>query len=191
MHRGVAFAFFVLGRAGRGDERRVHQGAFAQQQAARGEVRVDRSEEGLAQIVGLEQTAELKQGGRVGDAPGLQLDAGEALQRLAVVEGVFQRLVGQRVPLLEEIDPQHPLQPDGRATARTLRVVRRDDREQLRPRDHLLHPREEPLSPGALLLRGKLGVRKCRLVRHAILISNQRASPLRGLKTFPIKSASP
>ena len=42
-----------------------------------------------------------------------QVNAGEAAQRLAVVQRVLQRRVGQAVPLLKKVDPQHPLQPIG------------------------------------------------------------------------------
>jgi hypothetical protein len=58
VHLGIACAFFVLGGGGRGDERGVHQRAFAQQQASGGEIGVDRGEERLAQVVGFEQAAE-------------------------------------------------------------------------------------------------------------------------------------
>gem|GEM_PF-6516624 len=63
------------------------------------------------------------------------------------------------------MDPQHPLPSDGWATTFALGVVRRDDRQQLRPWDHLLHPCEQPLTPRALPLRGKRGVGEGRLIR--------------------------
>ena len=52
-----------------------------------------------------------------------------------------------KLPLLQEVDLQHPLQPN-RAPAILarlwiLRVVRRDDRAQLRPRHHLIHLHQE------------------------------------------------
>jgi hypothetical protein len=40
---------------------------------------------------------------------GFELDAREALQGLAVVQRVLQRLVGQGVPLLKKVGAQHPL----------------------------------------------------------------------------------
>ena len=167
VHFRVALLFLVLGGGRRGDQRGVHQGAFAQQQALRGEVGVDGGEEALAQIVGLQQAAELQERRGVRHALGIQVDASEAAQRLAVVEGVFEGFIGQAIPLLEEIDPQHPLQPDRRAAALALRIVRRDDGQQPGPRENCLHPREELLAPGDLLLLRKLGLGETGLVDHA------------------------
>jgi hypothetical protein len=63
VHPGIALLAGVLGRGGRGDERGVHPRAFAQHQAALGEVGVDRHEEGLAQVVCFQQAAKLEQRG--------------------------------------------------------------------------------------------------------------------------------
>ena len=124
-------------------------------------------EQALAQAVRLEQAAKIQQRGGVGHACGGQLNAGKALHRLAVMERVFQRLVRQPIPLLEKIDPQHPLQPDGRAAALAVGVERLDDGQQFRPRDDFLHPRKELLAPGDLVLIGELGPREAGLVDHA------------------------
>ena len=59
-----------------------------------------------------------------GTARHRQIDAGKAAQRLAIVERVLQRLVGQPVPLLQKVEPQHPLQPNRRPAALALRVER-------------------------------------------------------------------
>ncbi len=55
----------------------------------------------------------------------------------------------------------------GGATALALGIIRRDDGQQLRPRDDLVHAGQELFAAGGLLLGGKLGVGKRRLVRHA------------------------
>jgi hypothetical protein len=61
VHLGVAGAVPVLRRTGRGDEAGLDQRAFAQQQAARGLVGVDGGKEALAEVVRLEQMAEVEQ----------------------------------------------------------------------------------------------------------------------------------
>jgi hypothetical protein len=55
------------------------------------------------------------------------------------------------MPLLEEIDAQHPLQADGRMPAFALGIMRLDDGEQLGPQDDFLHAREEFLAAGGFL----------------------------------------
>jgi len=77
--------------------------------------------------------------------------------RLAVVDGVFKGFVGQTIPLLEEIYPQHALQSDGRASAFSLRIEWFKHRQQARPRDDFFHAREESLAAGDLLFVGELG----------------------------------
>ena len=53
-----------------------------------------------------------------------QIDPGKAAQRLAVVQRILHRFVGQPVPLLHKIDPQHPLQRDRRPAALAFRIER-------------------------------------------------------------------
>ncbi len=167
VHFRVALLFLVLGGGWRGDERGIHQRAFPQQQAARGEVGVDGGEKALAQVVRFQQVPEVQQGGGIGHAFGGQINPGKTLEGVAVVERVFERLVGEGIPLLEKIDAQHPLQTNGRAAAFALRIKGFDDGEQLRPGDDLLHAGEELFAAGDFLFGGKLGVGEAGLVRHA------------------------
>ena len=96
-------------------------------------VGVDGREEAFAQIVRFEQPAEFQKRGGVRHALGGQINAGKASQCLTVVEGGFKRFVGQTIPLLEEIDPQHALQADGRASAFAFGIERLNDGQQFRP----------------------------------------------------------
>jgi hypothetical protein len=160
-------AWFLGGR-GCGDQGGVHQRAFAQQQAARGQVGVDGGKEAFAQVVGFEQPPEFQERRGVGHALGSQINAGKAPQRLTVVECVFERFVGQAIPLLEEIHPQHPLRPDGRASALAFGIEGLDHGQQFGPRNDFLHPRKKLFAAGNLLLIGKLGLGETRLVRHAL-----------------------
>ncbi len=78
-----------------------------------------------------ERAAEFKEYGGFGRAHGAQIDAGEVPLSLAVVEG----FVGQGIPLLEEMNPKHALQSDGRETALVLGIDRLNDGQQSSPRD--------------------------------------------------------
>src|ERR1700712_958521 len=79
---------------------------------------------------------------------------------------VFPPFVRQPIPLLQEVDPQHPLQANWRAVSLALRVVRLDDRQQPRPRDDLLHLREKALTLGHTLLARTFRFRKTDLPLH-------------------------
>jgi hypothetical protein len=103
VHVGVALALGVLRRAGRSDDRGVHDGARAHQQALLGQVRVDLVEQRLGQVVGQQQAPKLQQRRGVGHRFARQVDAHEIAHRLAVVQGVFQRFVSQPVPLLQTV----------------------------------------------------------------------------------------
>ena len=50
-----------------------------------------------------------------------QINASKAAQGLAVVERILHRPVGQPIPLLQEVNPQHPLQTNRRPAALALK----------------------------------------------------------------------
>ena len=79
------------------------------------------AKEAFAQVVGFEQAAEFQE----------------------------RRGAGRQArPLLEEIDAQHALQPDGRTSAFALGMERLDDGQQFRPRNDGLQAGEEFLAAG-------------------------------------------
>jgi len=96
----------------------------------------------------------------------VQLDTGKAAQCLAVVQRIFQRLVREGVPLLQKVEAQHPLQPDRRAPALALRVIRPQSLDQPRPRHHLLHLGQKLVPPRLLFLAGVFRLRKATLPLH-------------------------
>ena len=59
--------------------------------------------------------------------------------RQRIVQRLFDRRVRQIEPMLQEIDAQHPLDPDRRAAIARLRIERLDQPAQRRPRNHALH----------------------------------------------------
>lgn len=114
VHLGIARLRLVLGRGRGGDDRGIgprESGdcALAHQQPALRQHRADLIEQSFGQLMLFQPMAEAQHRRRVGHRVAVQLDAGKAAQRLAVIKGILDRLVGQPVPLLHEVDPQHAL----------------------------------------------------------------------------------
>ena len=130
------------------DDRGIDQRAFAHEQAAFFQMAVDRLEERGAEVILLQQAAELEQRRRVGNRVGGETDSQESTHRLTVIDGVFQRFIGQAIPLLQEIQPEHPLHSHRRASASPGRIMRTENLQQLVPRHNLLHLREKSLPAG-------------------------------------------
>ena len=166
LHLGIARLRRILRRAGRGDDRRVDDRPALQQQPLRGEQLLDRLEDRRGQPVLLEQVAEAQDRRLVGHHVVPELDAGEPPHRLAVVDRVLGLRVGEIEPLLQEVDPQHLLEPQRLPPLPGLRIVRLDQREQLRPRDHGVHLGQEPLPPRHLALLAPRDARERPLLTH-------------------------
>jgi hypothetical protein len=66
---------------------------------------------------------------------------------LAIINRILQRFIGQRVPLLEKINPQHPLQADRRTAPLAFRIKRLDHRDQPCSRHHPFHLGEKQVPP--------------------------------------------
>ena len=104
----------------------------------------DGVKERLPEPVRLKQMAELADGGLVRDRPVAQIDPDKGPHDRRVVQRFLHRGVGQIEPVLEEVQPQHALQSDGRATVPDLGVHRFDVATQLAPRHDAIHLGEEP-----------------------------------------------
>jgi hypothetical protein len=145
MHLGIALALSILGRVRRLDDRRIDQRAFLEQQAAFGQGGVDRLKDPPRQPIALEQAAELEQRGRIRGVLAAQINAHKPADPLAVVDRILGPLVRQPETLLRNVQAQHPLQPDRRATPLTaLGIVRFERLCQGRPRYDLFQVVEEP-----------------------------------------------
>jgi hypothetical protein len=170
VHLGVTRAFGVLGRAGRTDDGGVHDGAGLELEAALLQDLADLGEQLLAQLVLIEQPAELEHRGGVWYRLAPEVDAHEAAQAGAVVQRFFAGLVGQVEPVLDEVDAQHALQPDGRAATHAFRIVRRDHLAQRCPRHDGVHRCQELVAPRgpaiSLEARTVIGRRRKGLLLH-------------------------
>ena len=83
--------------------------------------------QGLAQFVLVEQLAKLRKGRRVRNRLTTQIDTNEAAQTGAVMQGFLARQVSQVEPVLDEMDAQHALQANGRASITGFGVMRLDE----------------------------------------------------------------
>jgi len=73
---------------------------------------------------------------------------------------------------------QVTLQSDGRPTAFTFGIERRDDGQQPGPRNEGFHAREKSLVAGNFLFIGKFGLGKTRLMDHAYEFRRHRLTRL-------------
>ena len=82
-----------------------------------------------------------------------------------LVDGVFNCLVGQAEPLLQEVHAQHARHPDGLApNAPSCGVLRLDECLQSSPRHHSLHLAKELLAARHALLLPELVAGKALLL---------------------------
>jgi hypothetical protein len=136
------------------------------QQTALLQHRPDLIEQYFGQFVLLQPMAEVQHRRRLRNRRYRQVDPSKAAQGLAIVERVFQCLVGQPVPLLQKVEPQHPFQPDRRPAALAFWVKRPQPLHQPRPGNHLLHLGQKFVPPRLLFLAGVLRLRKTPLPLH-------------------------
>ncbi len=109
-----------------------------------------RSNRAFAQIVPLQQVTEVQDRRLVRHRLATEVDADEPPHGQRVIQRLLRRRVRQIEPVLQEVHPQHPLQPDRRAAVAGLGVERLDQRAQFAPRHHLLHLGQECRPPRQL-----------------------------------------
>ena len=189
LHLRIAFLRRILGRWRRRDDRGVHNRARLEQQLLLLQQLADLGEQLRGQLMLLQQVAKSQDSRLVRHQIHRQVNARKPAHRLAVVERIFHRRIGQVEPLLHEVDAQHPRHRVRRTTLHRLRVVRLDDRQQPRPRHHRLHLGEELRSARDFRLERPVGRSQRGLFHiHGPLVrakeSNHR-SDLRGCAEFP------
>ena len=171
-HLGIAGLSLILGRRRGGDDGGIHQGALVHQQAALTQHLIDGRKDGLGQALGLQQAAKFEQRRGVRYRFAAQIKAQKAPKRLAVIDGIFQRLVGQTEPLLQEVQAQHQLQANRRPTrtlARSGIIMRTQLLQQPCPRHHDLHLTQKAVPTGRLTLGVILGLGEGDLLRHGAI----------------------
>ena len=134
------------------DDRGIDDRAVRDLDALRFEMAMDLAEELLAQMVSLEEMAELQDRGLIGHRLPAEVDAHELTHGDRFIQGFFRPRIGEVEPLLEEIDAQHAFKSHGRPAVISLRIMGRDHRTEVVPGHHFLHVREEFLPTGGFAI---------------------------------------
>ena len=167
MHFRIPLAASVLGRGRCGDDRGINDRAFLEDQTLLRQHGIDGSKDALGQMVLFQQAAKLEQGGGIGRRLPRQVDANEAPDGLAVVDGVFDPFIGQSEALLGNIHAQHAFHAKRRpASSGSLRVERFDLGHQRRPRRYRVDFGKKPVTPRHFLLARIFKFGKARLHRQ-------------------------
>ncbi|MNV87110.1 hypothetical protein D3C71_1812060 [compost metagenome] len=98
VHFWIAFTVLVLGRAGRIDQRGIDNGALAQRQPSVTQIAIDHGQDAGSQLVFLRQSAEVEDGGFVGNT--LQIQPGELPQDGGLVQCLLHRWIAITEPVL-------------------------------------------------------------------------------------------
>src|SRR6476620_6741116 len=93
--------------------------------------------------------------GRIRHWLAAEVNADKAAHRLRIVQCLLYRRVRQAEPLLQEIEAQHPLDPDRRAAIARLRIEWLDKCAQRRPRHNPLHLGKKRCPPRRLRIAVK------------------------------------
>ena len=112
----------------------------------------------------LQQMTELAQCRLIRHALCKEVDTGEFPHGIAVINCVFRCRVRQMEPYLEQVHPQHFLDPHWRTASFPLGIVGRNDAHPLLPWDDVFHNLQKLFSLRFLLAPAVLHIRKCFLV---------------------------
>ncbi len=114
------------------------------------QVQIHRLQHLSAQLVLFQQVAKLAHRGLVRHRLLPQIDAHKLPQHRRVVQRLFHRRIRQVEPLLQKINPQHPLHSHRRPSIAGLRIVRLNQPAQPAPGHHLLHLFQKQCTLGLL-----------------------------------------
>jgi hypothetical protein len=107
-----------------------------------------------AEIMGFEQMVKAAHRGFVGYRLTAAINPDKAAHRLRIIDRLFHRQVRHIEPVLQKVDPQHPLEAAWRAAIARLGVIGLDQGAQRRLRHDALHlgqKRPQPRGPGIAL----------------------------------------
>src|SRR5215471_12161132 len=120
----------------------------------------------------LEQMTEAAHRGLVRRRLATEIDPDKTPHRQRIVKRLLHRRVRQIEPLLQEIDAQHPLDPDRRAAIARLWIKWLDQHAQRRPRHNPLHLSQKRYPPRRLGVALKPHCRQRQLLHPPTLRSN-------------------
>ncbi len=103
----IALPCLVFGRAGRCDQGGIHDHSLPHRHASLTQANLDRFKDRLTQVVLFQKVAEAEDLGLIGDPVTDQINPCNPPHGGHFNQGLFDRWITQRVPLLEQIDTQH------------------------------------------------------------------------------------
>jgi hypothetical protein len=139
MHLRVALAFVVLGRTGRSNQGGIHHRSGLEHQPAVNQFGIDSRQYLRAQVVLLEHVSKAQDGALVGQPGDTRIQLGKLAVQRDVMQGLFHGRVGVSKELLQQMNAQHHLSGKWRAPRLASRCMRRNQGQQLRPRNHQVH----------------------------------------------------
>jgi len=172
VHLGVTLLISVL-RGTRGAyDGGVDDGAGGDLDAVLREVLPYEGEEPLAEVVGLEDVAELADGGLIGSGFAAKVDADKSAHGAGIVKGLFNRGVREVEPVLEKMDTEHAFNAYG-PSARPFGagIKRRYNLREFFPGDDAVHLGKKTLPAGELTVPFKTILGKCLLAHQGILLA--------------------
>ena len=165
-HFGIEPPRLVLRRRRGRKNGRIDNRPLRNRNAPALQVLIDLFEERRANALFFDHVTELADRRFVRRRFGHEIETHKADHRAAVVEHLFHRRIRQIEPLLQKINPKHPLQTDRRTTVARHRIIRSDHRDQLLPRYNGLHLLQKPLAARRSMQTFKRIRRKTKLFCH-------------------------
>jgi len=136
MHLRVALAFVVLGRTGRCNQGGVHHRAGLEHQSAINQFGIDSRQYLRAQVVLLEPVSKAQDCAFIRQSGDARIELGKLAVQRDVMQGLFHGRVGVSKELQQQMNAQHHLSGKRRALRLASRRMRRNQGQQLRPRNH-------------------------------------------------------
>ena len=160
MHLGIAFLVVILRRRRRGNDRGVDDRAITDFNPLLLEMLIHGSKDLLAYAVLFDEVPEFADGCLVRGGFYTKVDPNKFTHSLTIVEAILGLWVRHIEPLLQEVDPEHSLNANGRATSLTGRIMGLDQAAQFPPRDDSLHLAQKALTPRLLMVSLKTNAGK-------------------------------
>ena len=139
VHLRVALAFVVLGGAGRCNQGGIHHRACLEHQPAINQFGIDSRQYLRAQVVLLEHVSKAQDGAFIRQSGDARIELGKLAVQRDVMQCLFHGRVGMPKELLQQMNAQHHLSGKRWAPRLASRCMRRNQGQQLRPRNHQVH----------------------------------------------------
>jgi hypothetical protein len=177
LHLGVAFTRAVFGLAGRTYQGGVHNSDGFEHQATVNQLGIDGDQYLLTQSVLFEQMAKAQDDALIGQASDARIQVRKSAVQRDVVKGLFHGRTRVPEELLHQVNSQQHFCGKRRLSCLAHWRMRRDQRQQLCPRNHQIHLVQKRTFAGAFGDQLESRVGKAHLF-HGSTVSNQTVTGL-------------